>query len=258
MRSVLPLLLFVAQPTALAGAPGDEVAAASELVRGAEQEFGPDSPELASALRTAGATLRRKGHERAAEGHLRRLVALYEQQRPPSAALLQSLYELVQCLEAQKKYAAAEPFAVRAVAFAASLDEPSRAVWRPQAEWYLADLKNLRGAHEEAERIARRLLVDWAEADGRETAFTARARWQLARALLGQRRRAEAEAEYARVLAFEETSFPDARTLNPRVAALLDELVPLYRSTGRASEAKAAAARAQQIRQALARPASGP
>lgn len=166
-------------------------------------------------------------------------MGIYEKTEPRPNELHETLMHLVGCLIAQRKYRAAEPFAVRDVAFATTLGE----TWRFQALQLLADLRNLLGQYAEAEQLAWSVLDKWAEADGHETAFTAPARRTLARALAGQKRFTDAEAQYQRVIAFEQALQRPAQ-----VAALLDELVPIYRATGREADAAAAAKQAAEFR----------
>jgi len=209
-----------------------------------ERSYGPDHPDVASALNNLAGLLYATNRLAEAEPLYRRALAISERSygpdHPTVAIRLNNLAEL---LRATNRLAEAEPLYRRALA----IDERSYGPDHPTVAIRLNNLAELLRATNrlaEAEPLYRRALAIHERSYGPDHPDVAQGLNNLALLLQDTNRLAEAEPLYRRALAIRERSYgPD----HPDVAESLNNLALLLRDTNRLAEAEPLYRRALEV-----------
>ncbi|MEJ2229312.1 MAG: tetratricopeptide repeat protein [Alphaproteobacteria bacterium] len=200
-----------------------------------EASYGPDHPNVATALNNLAGLLKTTNRLAEAEPLLRRVIAIFEKAYGPDhPSLATALNNLAELLSATNRLAEAEPLYRRALA----IHEASYGPDHPDVAIALNNLAlflNARNRLAEAEPLYRRALAIDEASYGPEHFNVANALNNLAVLLHDTNRLAEAEPLMRRVIAiFEKAYGPD----HPNVVTALNNLALLLRTTNRLAEAE--------------------
>jgi CHAT domain-containing protein/Tfp pilus assembly protein PilF len=219
---------------------------AAEALHIAEETFGAENPNTATALKKLGGTYYALGKYDEAEPLYKRALAIREKSLGPDHPdVAKSLNNLANLYSAQGKYAEGEPLYKRALAIrekALGSDHPDVA----QSLNNLANLYYAQGKYAEAEPLHKRALAIREKVLGPDHPDVATSLNNLAKLYEDQGKYAEGEPLYKRALAIWEKSLgPD----DPDVAFSLNNLANLYVDQGKYSEAEPLYKRALAIRE---------
>jgi len=201
----------------------------------AEKNFGPDHPEMATALNNLAALLQNTNRFAEAEPMMRRALAIAEKSfQPGEPKVATYLNNLAQLLQETNRLAEAEPMMRRALA----IDEDSFGANHRDVATDLNNLARLLRATNrlpEAEPLYRRALAIDERSFGADHPKVAIRLNNLAILLQETKRFTEAEPMMRRALAIDENSLgPD----HPDVGADLNNLAGLLRATDRLADAE--------------------
>jgi tetratricopeptide (TPR) repeat protein len=214
-----------------------------EALRLAKQVYGPEHPEVASALENLGELLYRQGKATEAEALERQVLAMRIKTLGPShPQVAMSLINLAEFLRAEGKLAAAEPVSRQALA-------ASEKAFGANHEYTIAALNNLgcllhdEGKLSEMEGIERQVLAACRKRLGDDHPDVATSLNNLAKCLADQGNMPEAETMFREALVLRKKLLGDA---HPDVAQTLDSLAGTVQDRGNLAEAET------MYRQALA------
>ena len=213
----------------------EAVPIAQTALRVAEATFGPQHPDVATALNNLAGLYHDQGKYAEAEPLFRRALAIDEKVRGPEhPAVATSMNNLAALYHDQGKYAEAEPLYRRALV----IEEKVRGPEHPDVATSLNNLAEVyrdQGKYAEAEPLYRRALAIWEKTLGPEHPNVATSLNNLAVLYQAQGKYAEAEPLHQRALAIEEkVRGPE----HPAVATSLNNLAGLYRAQGKYAEAE--------------------
>jgi CHAT domain-containing protein/Tfp pilus assembly protein PilF len=213
----------------------EAVPIAQTALRVAEATFGPQHPDVATALNNLAGLYHDQGKYAEAEPLFRRALAIDEKVRGPEhPAVATSLNNLAALYHDQGKYAEAEPLYRRALV----IEEKVRGPEHPDVATSLNNLAEVyhdQGKYAEAEPLYRRALAIWEKTLGPEHPDVAASLNNLAGLYHDQGKYAEAEPLYRRALAIREKVLGPE---HPAVAPSLNNLAGLYRAQGKYAEAE--------------------
>jgi len=217
----------------------------------AEATYGPDHPNVATALNNLAGLLKTTNRLAEADPLKRRALAIFEAAYDPEhPAVAAALNNLAQLLQATNRLSEAEPLMRRALV----IDEAAYGPDHPRVAIDLNNLASLLQATNrlgEAEPLMRRALVIDEAANGPDHPNVATRLNNLAGLLKDTNRLAEAESLLQRALAIKEAAYGPE---HPAVATSLNNLGWLLQATNRLAEAEPLLRRALTIDEAAYSP----